>query len=112
MNLLKKILYSCSSIVFFFSGEEGETVDSAVQTSNNSNLTRANKRSERSFTQITNPSKYQKTRDTIIAKQTRKVFKKGDLCFAKVKGFVEWPGLIIALEEKIAWVKFFNSNQL
>lgn len=37
--------------------------------------------------------------------------KKGDLCFAKVRGFVPWPAYVTEIESGSVWVKFFNSAQ-
>lgn len=39
-------------------------------------------------------------------------FKVGDFCFAKVRGYVEWPCYIVSIEHQHAWVKFFNSGLL
>lgn len=34
----------------------------------------------------------------------------GDLCFAKVRGYSEWPAIVIGVEGKTIEVKFFNSG--
>lgn len=36
--------------------------------------------------------------------------KVGDLCFGKVRGYPEWPGVVIKVENGVFWVKFFNSD--
>lgn len=47
-----------------------------------------------------------------IATTSSKTFKVGELCFAKVRGWKEWPGFVTSLGENFAWVNFFNSNQV
>lgn len=35
----------------------------------------------------------------------------GDLCFAKVRGYVEWPALVIEAHVNFAWVRFFGAAE-
>lgn len=65
------------------------------------------------------PTKINK-KQTKIAKKSKKTIaryskadppRKGDLCFAKVRGFVPWPAYVTGIEGSSVWVQFFNSNQ-
>lgn len=41
----------------------------------------------------------------------KKVFKVGELCFGKIRGYCEWPALITEVQKNYVLVKFFNSTQ-
>lgn len=47
-----------------------------------------------------------------LVQRAKPSFQVGDYCFAKVKGFVEWPGYVVSIENQHAWIRFFNSGQL
>lgn len=39
--------------------------------------------------------------------------KVGDLCYAKVRSYSEWPAIVTKIESSNrVWVKFFNSTQM
>lgn len=35
----------------------------------------------------------------------------GDFCFAKVRGYCEWPAIVVDVDKTTIEVKFFNSGQ-
>lgn len=47
---------------------------------------------------------------TKVARLSKSLPVVGDLCFAKVRGFVEWPAIVKEVYDGGVWVDFFNSN--
>lgn len=48
-----------------------------------------------------------KSRALCVQKMAPKI---GDSCFAKVRGYAEWPGICLQVEDGHVWVKFFNAK--
>lgn len=56
-------------------------------------------------------NKVTKSKSKAICLETTKVpLHVGDMCFAKVRGYCEWPALVIGVENMATEVKFFNSG--
>lgn len=47
-----------------------------------------------------------------VATTSSLAFKVGELCFAKVKGYCEWPAFVTSVGKNFVWVKFFNSGEM
>lgn len=54
--------------------------------------------------------KTKKAKKTVATYSKADPPKQGDLCFAKVKGFVPWPAYVTEIEGGFVWVQFFNST--
>lgn len=57
---------------------------------------------------VHNPSK--KESKALVKKRAVQRPAIGDICFVKIRGFVEWPAIVMAVAEDGALVKFFNAK--
>ena len=53
--------------------------------------------------------------EKVLARKAKKQAKLppevGDFCFAHVRGYATWPGVVSVIDGNSAWVEFFNSGQ-
>lgn len=74
----------------------------------NCEQTRSKKRVNEVATERT--AKRNNFRKNQVVKQTSMPPAVGDLCYGKIKGYVEWPAVVTDVQKKFAWVKFFNAS--